>query len=115
MTSLKWRRYIELYVTLFGAQRRFNRSTMHYKGKLALYDDLNRFCGAICMLSRFVSNISVYRIIWKPIRYVQNRLCFKMSEISNIACRWVKTMPELLKPRPLHVHGNFVFSVCKLY
>ena len=39
---------------------------------------------------------------------------FKMSEISNIACRWVKTMPELLKPRPLHVHGNFVFSVCKL-
>ena len=40
---------------------------------------------------------------------------FKMSEISNIACRWVKTMPELLKPRPLHVHGNFVFSVCKLF
>ena len=39
---------------------------------------------------------------------------FKMSEISNIACRWVKTMPELLKPRPLHVHGNFVFSVCNL-
>ena len=39
---------------------------------------------------------------------------FKMSEISNIACRRVKTMPELLKPRPLHVHGNFVFSVCKL-
>ena len=39
---------------------------------------------------------------------------FKMSDISNIACRWVKTMPELLKPRPLHVHGNFVFSVCKL-
>ena len=39
---------------------------------------------------------------------------FKMSEISNIACRWVKTMPELLKPRPPHVHGNFVFSVCKL-
>ena len=39
---------------------------------------------------------------------------FKISEISNIACRWVKTMPELLKPRPLHVHGNFVFSVCKL-
>ena len=39
---------------------------------------------------------------------------FKMSEISNIACRWVKTMPERLKPRPLHVHGNSVFSVCKL-
>ena len=39
---------------------------------------------------------------------------FKMSEISNIACRWVKTMPELLKPRPLHVNGNFVFNVCKL-
>ena len=39
---------------------------------------------------------------------------FKMSEISNIACRWVKTMPEPLKPRPLHVHGSFVFSVCKL-
>ena len=39
---------------------------------------------------------------------------FKMSEISNIACRWVKTIPELLKPRPLHVHGNLVFSVCKL-
>ena len=39
---------------------------------------------------------------------------FKMSKISNVACRWVETMPELLKPRPLHVHGNFVFSVCKL-
>ena len=39
---------------------------------------------------------------------------FKMSEISDIACRWVKTMPELLKPRPLHVRGNFVFSVCRL-
>ena len=39
---------------------------------------------------------------------------FKMSEISNIAFRWVKTMPKLLNPRPLHVHGNFVFSVCKL-
>ena len=36
---------------------------------------------------------------------------FKMLEISNIACRWVETMPEVLKPRPLHVHGNFVFSV----
>ena len=39
---------------------------------------------------------------------------YKMSEISNIACRWVKTMPEVLKPGPLHVRGNFVFSVCKL-
>ena len=58
-------------------QRRFKRSTLHYKGKLALYDDLNQFCGAICMLSRFVSNISVYRIIWKPIRYVQD---FRRSE-----------------------------------
>ena len=44
----------------------------------------------------------------------KNDCDFKMSEISNIACRWVKTMPELLKPRSLHVHGNFVFSVCKL-
>ena len=44
----------------------------YYKGKLALYDDLNQFCGAICMFSRFVSNMSVYRIIWKPMRYVQN-------------------------------------------
>ena len=82
--------------------------------KLALYDYLNQFCGAICMFSRFVSNFSVYRIIWKPIRYVQNRCYLKMSEISNIACRRVKTMPEILKPRPLHVHGNFVFGVCKL-
>ena len=39
---------------------------------------------------------------------------FKMTEISNFACRWVETMPEVLKPRPLHVHGNIVFSVCKL-
>ena len=38
----------------------------------------------------------------------------KMSEISNIACRWVKTMPEILKPRGLHAHGNFVSGVCKL-
>ena len=30
---------------------------------------------------------------------------FKMSEISHIACRWVKTMPEILKPRLQHAHG----------
>ena len=66
------------------------------------------------MFSRFVSNISVYRIIWKPMRYVQNDFDFKMSEISNIACRWLKTKPEIMKPRPLHAHCNFVFSVCKL-
>ena len=32
----------------------------------------------------------------------------------NIACRWLKTMTEILKPMPLHSHGNFVFGVCKL-
>ena len=39
---------------------------------------------------------------------------FKMSEISNITCRWVKKMPEILKSRGIHVHahGNFVFGVC---
>ena len=34
----------------------------------------------------------------------------KMSEISNIACRWVKTMPEILKSRGILAHGNFVFG-----
>ena len=35
----------------------------------------------------------------------------KMSEISNIACRCVKTMPEILKSRGIHAYGNFVFGV----
>ena len=39
---------------------------------------------------------------------------FKTSEISNIACRWVKTMPEIFKPWSPHAHGNFGFGVCKL-
>ena len=72
MTSLKWRRYIERYATLFGATKTFQPTHTALQGKFALYDHLNQFCGAICMFSRFVSNISVYRIIWKPIRYVQN-------------------------------------------
>ena len=72
MTSLKWRRYIERYVTLFGATKTFQPIHTALQGKFALKDDLNQFCGAICMFTRFVSNISVYRIIWKPIRYVQN-------------------------------------------
>ena len=38
----------------------------------------------------------------------------EMSEISNIGCKWVKTMAEILKPRGLHAHVNFVFGVCKL-
>ena len=72
MTSLKWRRYIERYVTLFGATETFQPIHTALQGKFALYDDLNQFCGAICMFSRFVSNMSAYRIIWKPIRYIQN-------------------------------------------
>ena len=35
----------------------------------------------------------------------------KMSEISNIACRLAKTMPEILKSRGIHAHGNFVIGV----
>ena len=38
----------------------------------------------------------------------------KMSEISNIACRWVKTMPEIFKSRGIHAHGNFVFGVSNI-
>ena len=38
----------------------------------------------------------------------------KMSEISNIASRWVKTMPKILKPRGIHAHGNFVFGVSNI-
>ena len=38
----------------------------------------------------------------------------KMSEISNIACRWLKTMPDILKPRGLHANDDLVFGVCKL-
>ena len=111
MTSLKWRRYIERYVTLFGATKTFQPIHTALQGNFALYDDLNQFCGAICMFSRFVSNISMYRSRYDMFK---TDCDFKMSEISNIACRWVKTMPEGLKPRPLHVYGNFVFSVCKL-
>ena len=44
----------------------------------------------------------------------KNDFDFKMSKISNIACRWLKTVPEIMKPMPLHAHGNFVFGVCKL-
>ena len=55
------------------------------------------------MFSRFLSNISVYRI--------KTDFDSKMSEIINIACRWVKTMPVILKPRGKHAHGNFVFGV----
>ena len=35
----------------------------------------------------------------------------QMSEISNIACRCVKTMPEILKSRGIHAYCNFVFGV----
>ena len=38
----------------------------------------------------------------------------KMSEISNIVCRWVKTMPEILKSRGIHAHGNFFFGVSNI-
>ena len=72
-------------MTLFGATKTFQPIHTALQGEFALYDDLNQFCGAICMFSRFVSNISVYRIIWKAIRYVQTDCDFKMSEISNIA------------------------------
>ena len=37
---------------------------------------------------------------------------FKMLAGSNIACRCVKTIPEILIL--IHAHGNFVFGVCKL-
>ena len=54
MTSLNWRRYIERYVALFGATKTFQPIDTALQGKFALYDDLNQFCGAICMFSRFV-------------------------------------------------------------
>ena len=38
----------------------------------------------------------------------------KMSEISNIACRCVKTIPEILKSRGIHAYGNFVFGVSNI-
>ena len=66
------------------------------------------------MFSRFVSNISVYRIIWKTIRYIPNFFYPKMSEIRNIARRCVKTMPEILKSRGIHAYGNFVFGVSNI-
>ena len=101
-------------MTLFGNTKTFQPIHTALQGKFVLYDDLNQFCGAICMFSPFVSNISMYRIIWNRYDMFKTDCDFKMSEISNIACRWVKTMPEVLTPRPLHVHGNFAFSVCKL-
>ena len=50
-------------MTLFGATKTFQPIHTALQGKFALYDDLNQFCGAICMFSRFVSNISVFGII----------------------------------------------------
>ena len=87
---------------------------MHYKGNL-LYTTI-----LISFVVQYVCFLVLYQtfpcIGSSGNRYdmVKTDCDFKMSEISNIACRWVKTMPEVLKPRPLHVHGNFVFSVCKL-
>ena len=37
-----------------------------------------------------------------------NQFCVAMS----MPGMWVKTMPDILKPRPLHAHGNFVVGVC---
>ena len=114
MTSLKWRRYKERYVTLFGATRRFNRSTLHYKGNL-LYTTI-----LISVVVQYICFLVLYQTFpcigssGSQYDMFKTDCDFKKSEISNIACRWVKTMPEVLKPRPLHVHGNFVFSVCKL-
>ena len=94
MTSLKWRRYIERYVTLFGATKMFQPIHTALQGKFALYDDLNQFCGAyVCFLVLYQtfpcigSSGSRYDMF-------KTDCDFKMSEISNIACRWVKTMPE---------------------
>ena len=38
----------------------------------------------------------------------------KMSEISNIACRCVKTVPQMLKSRVKHAYDNFVFGVSNI-
>ena len=38
----------------------------------------------------------------------------KMLEISNIAFRCVKLMPEILQSRGIHAYGNFVFSVSNI-
>ena len=101
-------------MTLFGATKTFQPIHTALQGKFALYDDLNQFCVAICMFSRFVSTFPCIGSSGSRYDMFKTDCDFKMSEISNIACRLVKTMPEVLKPKPLHVHGNFVFSVCKL-
>ena len=66
------------------------------------------------MFSRFVLNIPCIGSSGSRYDMFKNNFDFKISEISNIAFRWMKTMPEILKPRLLHAHGNFVFGVCKL-
>ena len=38
----------------------------------------------------------------------------KMLEISNIACRCVKTMPLIVKSRGIRAYGNFVFGVSNI-
>ena len=114
MTSLKWRRYIERHVTLFGTTKTLQLVQTVIQGKLAFYDDLYQFCDVICMFSRFVSNISVYRIYGRRYDTYKTDFYPKMSEISNIACRCVKTMPEILKSRGIHDYGNFVFGVSNI-
>ena len=114
MTSLKRRRYIERYVTLFGATKTFQPIHTALQGKFAYTTIL------ISFVVQYVCFLVLYQTFpclgSSGSRYdmFKTDCDFKMSEISNIACRWVKTMPELLKPRPLHFHGNLVFSVCKL-
>ena len=109
MTSLKRRRYIERYVTMFGATKTFQHGNT--KENL-LYTTIY-----ISFVMQSVSFLVLYQtfpyIGSSGSRYDMYNTDFhlKISEISNIACRWVKMIPEILKP----AQDNFVFGVCKLF
>ena len=115
MTSLKWRRYIERRVTLFGATKTFQLVHTVIQRKTCFFTTIyiSFEMQSLCFLVLY----QIFPYIGSSgRRYNTYKTDFdsKMSEISNIACRWVRTMPEILKSRSIHAHGNFVFGVSNI-
>ena len=111
MTSLKWRRYIERHVTLFGATKTLQLVHTVIQRKTCFFTTIyiSFEMQSVCFLVfyqifPYIGSSGKRHDIYKTDFYS------KMSEISNIVCRWVKTMSEILKSRGIHAHGNFVFG-----
>ena len=98
MTSLKWQRYAERYVTLFGATKTFQpfhtaiqRKTCFIRQFISVFDAIRRFLVLYQTFPYIESSGSRYNMY-------KTEFDLKMSEISNFAGKWVKTMPEILTP-----------------